>query len=664
MNWVNTAGRWISLAGIGLSILVSVLVVYKPGFLRILEARLYDTQLRSALLAEDKRKPVNPVIVDIDEPSLAEFGQWPWPRSRIGLLLDKIRELGAVSVGLDMFFPEEDRTSPVHFRKDIERDLGVRINLQGIPAHLMDNDKVLAEILSRGPFVLGFSFVFSENKQASRNCLMHPANVAILGNPDSLSKPGGLFRARDVTCTIPLLAGAARTSGFVNIAPDGDGILRRVPLLMEYNGSLYPNLAIATLMQARGLHQVVLTTAAGGLESIALGKTVIPVDTRGNLLVRFPGNRLSYSTISARDILHGRISRQDIAGEIVFVGTSANGLDEYRATPLATAVPGPQIQAAIVDNILDGTFISSPAWVPGAEIVLVLICGLLSTLLLSRTRALVSLCVIAAAGAGLWFSSTLLLVNRGLAVSALFPLIILWVNFFFLTFLKYIREELQLRNRTRQLVMTQDFTIQCLTALAETRDCETGRHIVRCQHYVKVLSLRLALQSRFAKLLDEEAVELLYRSAPLHDIGKVGIPDCILLKPGILSDKEYLEMKKHTTFGREAIRKAEHMYGSKVGSTFLQYGKEIAYSHHEKWDGTGYPEGLTGEQIPLFARIMAVADVYDAFTTKRRYKPSFTHEEAVEFITKSRGTHFDPDIVDAFCEVQDEFLRLKLKFPD
>ena len=658
------AGRWILLAGTGISLLVSALVIHKPVFLQIIEARIYDTQLRSAMSSRGSRVPANPMIVDIDEKTLAEFGQWPWPRSRIGLLLGKIRELGAAGVGLDMFFPEEDRSSPVHLRKDIERDLGIKITMQGIPANLMDNDKILADILSHGPFVLGYSFVFSENKKANRDCLMNPANAAIVGNPENVRGPGGLFRAYDVTCNIPILARSAQSSGFVNISPDNDGILRRAPLLTEYNGRLYPSLALATLMQVRGVHQIVLNATAGGLESIVLGGTVIPVDSRANLLIRFPGNRLSYSTISARDILHDRIPRQRLLGKIVFLGTSANGLDEYRATPLATAVPGPEIHATIAGNILEGAFISSPGWVPGAELVLVLTCGLVSTFLLCRTRAVVSLLVIVVAGAGLWLASTLLLEYRGLIVSPLFPIIALGGNFFLLTFFKYIRQELMLRNRTRQLVMTQDFTIQCLTALAETRDCETGRHIVRCQHYVKVLSQRLALQPRFTKLLDEDAVELLYRSAPLHDIGKVGIPDCILLKPGILTDEEFLEMKKHTVFGREAIRRAEHMYGTKVGNTFLQYGKEIAYSHHEKWDGSGYPEGLTGEQIPLFARIMAVADVYDAFTSRRRYKPSYTHEEAAAFIIRSRGVHFDPDIVDVFGEVQDEFQRLKLMLPD
>ena len=154
-----------------------------------------------------------------------------------------------------------------------------------------------------------------------------------------------------------------------------------------------------------------------------------------------------------------------------------------------------------------------------------------------------------------------------------------------------------------------------------------------------------------ASITPLETIELLYRSASLHDIGKVGIPDSVLLSPGILTDEEYREMKKHTLYGREAIRRAERIYGEGVKDTFLQFGKDMAYYHHERWDGHGYPEGLKGEDIPLFGRIMAVADVYDALICKRRYKPSFSHEEAVSIIGRNKGTQFDPSVVDAFLEV-------------
>lgn len=656
--------RWVLLTGAGVTLLLSVLTIFKPTFFRFLDGKIYDTQMRSMLPATGGSSLADTVIVHIDEKSLAEFGQWPWPRYRIALLIDKIRELGATAVGLDMMFPESDRSSLFQVKREIQREFGVKAEIRGLPDHLMDNDKVLADALSRGPFSLGYYFVFTKENRAGRDCLLRPASVAIIGGKSLKGMPQGLFRAESVTCNLRPLAEAAPSAGFFNVIPDSDGVLRRVPLLIEYKGRLYPSLSLATFMQAKGITQLALKSGSGGLEAIVAGGTSIPVDSRANLLIRFRGDRPSFTRISAREVLHDRVARESIRGKTVFLGTSATGLDEYHTTPVASAVPGVGIHAAVVDNFLRGDFISRPDWVPGMELVLVLFCGAISAVLLYWTRSVVSMGVMLAFGLFLWLASAFLLSARGIFISPLFPLLVLVCNFTFLTFHKYLQEEKLLRDRTNELVMTQNFTIQCLAALTETRDSETGGHILRCQQYVKLLATRLARNARFSSILDEETIELLYRSAPLHDIGKVGIPDSILLKPASLTADEYREMKKHTLFGREAIQKAEYRFGKEIRGSFLQFGKVIAYSHHEKWDGSGYPEGLTGDRIPLFGRIMAIADVYDALISKRRYKPSFTHEEAVSFIAQSRGTHFDPVVVDVFCEIQEEFRRIVREYPD
>jgi response regulator RpfG family c-di-GMP phosphodiesterase len=244
------------------------------------------------------------------------------------------------------------------------------------------------------------------------------------------------------------------------------------------------------------------------------------------------------------------------------------------------------------------------------------------------------------------------------------PLITLAGNSFFLILLKYGQEEQMGKARIKELATTQEFTIQCLASLTETRDSETGGHILRCQRYVKALSKQLSVSPKFSRMLNDETIDLLYKSAPLHDIGKVGIPDSILRKPGRLTDEEFEEMKKHTIYGRNAIQTAERRFGKGVNNRFLQFGKEMAYTHHEKWDGSGYPEGLNGENISLLGRIMTIADVYDALISKRPYKPPFTHEEAVSFITKNKGTHFDPDIVEAFLKIHQEFRKIASELPD
>ena len=224
----------------------------------------------------------------------------------------------------------------------------------------------------------------------------------------------------------------------------------------------------------------------------------------------------------------------------------------------------------------------------------------------------------------------------------------------------YLEREVALR--TLEVQAIQDVTIMAMTSLAETRNNETGNHIRRTQLYVKALAEHLRDHPRFAHVLTDRMVDLLYKSAPLHDIGKIGIPDAILLKPGKLTVEEFEIMKTHTTLGRNAIEEAERRLGMRVA--FLSVSKEIAYSHQEKWDGSGYPEGLKGDAIPVSARLMAVADVYDALISKRVYKPAFPHEQACATIVKGRGTHFDPDMVDAFVAIAQDFLRISLRYPD
>lgn len=221
-------------------------------------------------------------------------------------------------------------------------------------------------------------------------------------------------------------------------------------------------------------------------------------------------------------------------------------------------------------------------------------------------------------------------------------------------------EEL-VKEQTIEIMRTRDVTIRSMALLAETRDNETGGHIRRTQSYVGILAEYLEDKSMFPGILDKDSVELIYKSAPLHDIGKVGVPDNILLKPGRLTDEEFDQMKKHTIYGKNALLAAEKDLGS---NSFLRFAREIAWTHHEKWDGTGYPENLKGSEIPLCGRIMCLADVYDALISKRVYKPPFSHEKAVSIIIENRGTQFDPDIVDAFLKLEDKFMKIGLEQAD
>lgn len=227
--------------------------------------------------------------------------------------------------------------------------------------------------------------------------------------------------------------------------------------------------------------------------------------------------------------------------------------------------------------------------------------------------------------------------------------------------------EKEIDRRTRELLrqreelhVIQDVAFYAMVSLAETRDNETGHHIRRTQLYIRMLAEKLRLNPRYALELDDRTIELLYKSAPLHDIGKIGISDSILLKCGPLTADEFAVMKTHTTIGYEALQKAEAVTGQSI--EFLRYAKEIAHSHHEHWNGQGYPLGLAGYDIPLSARLMAIADVYDALIHRRVYKPPFTHQDAVQLIIDGRGTQFDPDIVDVFCDIADDLYDVALRY--
>lgn len=215
--------------------------------------------------------------------------------------------------------------------------------------------------------------------------------------------------------------------------------------------------------------------------------------------------------------------------------------------------------------------------------------------------------------------------------------------------------------RTKQIEKAKDAVTFSMGALAEARDNETGFHLQRTRLYVKIIAEKLSQTAEYSNKLTPKMVDLIMRAAPLHDIGKIGVPDKVLMKNGRLTEEEKAIMSKHTLHGKQALEKAEKNIGP---TPYLEIAKQIAYCHHEKWDGSGYPEGLGGEDIPLSARIMAIADVYDALISKRYYKEAMSHKEAISLMEKSRGTHFDPIIFDIFLCAEGELRDIAERFKD
>lgn len=227
--------------------------------------------------------------------------------------------------------------------------------------------------------------------------------------------------------------------------------------------------------------------------------------------------------------------------------------------------------------------------------------------------------------------------------------------------------EVQVRERTRELALTQDAAIYGLGILAEFRDTETGMHIKRTQAYVELLARGLQNNPKFRGYFDESTIHLLVNSAPLHDIGKVGVPDNILRKPGPLTGDEFAQIKNHTKFGRSVVDSIEAGMHDETASAFLHFAKEITYTHHECWNGSGYHR-LKGEEIPVSGRLMALADIYDALTSKRVYKPAYPHDQAFRIITEGDGrtlpAHFDPEVLQAFIDLGEAFRGVSNQWKD
>jgi len=651
------------LPGVAVTVVLAALSLWPPPLAVFLDGKIYDVFLRAA----PRAAPTGAVtVVDIDEESLARLGQWPWPRYRVARLLAKIGEGGAEAVGLDMLFAEPDRTSLQLLAGEIRRDLGARLGLAGLPAEALDTDRALAAVVAGGPFVLGYQFDFDAARGGS--CVLHPLRAAVRARGPASAGAGSVagdsgagsafFEAPGVVCNLPVLARAAGASGFFNVTPDPDGVLRRVPLVIRHAGALYPSLALAVYLRARG-GDAVIETGPEGVEAIRLDGRRIPLDRRGNLLANFRGKRRTFAHVPAAAVMDGTADPAALRGKMVIVGTTATGLHEIRTTPLETVQPGVEIHATVLDNLLAGDPIAQPRWARGLGLVLVLVPGFLLSALVARARAVWGLAAAVPAVAFVWLFSSWLLARRHIDLPPLMPAATLALVFTLLTALRFLKADREVRERTRKLALTQDAIIQSLAALAETRHHETGGHIQRTRHYVRALAAQLRGHPRFRHYLDDATVELLFRLAPLHDIGKVGVRDQILLKPGPLTPEEYEEMKRHTVYGSETIRLAKSFLGE---DSFLRIADEIARTHQEWWDGTGYPGGLKGEEIPIPGRLMAVADAYDAIVSPRGYKPALPHEEAVRLMRAQRGTHFDPDVLDAFVAVSGEFGRIAVRF--
>jgi adenylate cyclase len=641
----------------------ALLALSRPAFSSGLDNAAYDTLLRWTHAAQPDARIA---IVDVDERSLSAIGQWPWRRDVFGRLVARLRDMGAATIALDIVFAEPDRYQGLVAAEDPSTAGG---------RHRTPDDW-FAESLRPGKVVLGYAMTFGPGVPAAKPCVLVPLNLAIVHASDSWSSGGEagddpFFQATGAVCNLPALAEAAGASGFLNAAPDADGILRRVPVVIELDGLVYPSLALAAVSAATGARDASLRIATVNAASLTLDHRTVPLDAKSNLLIRYRGRKRMFPYVSAADVLSGRAPGDALKNKIVFVGTTALGTREVVATPLDTLFAGVEVQATLADNLLQQDFIHRPVSGSTLESLAVIALGIAVTLLVAAS-GLVSGAIAGVAGlAALWVGAGWLLSTRGVFLSPLFPTAAAVGAYAAMTIAKFTverdRAEVALKKveSAVQLAQTagqqkanaQRLMIETLLSLTETRDAETGRHSRRTSQYAKLLADELARDPSFGGYFTPERIALLSSLAPLHDIGKVGVPDAVLNKPGALTPGELAEMRRHPVYGREVILRAEKEAGIN-DDAILAMAKEIVYTHHERWDGAGYPEGLKGPDIPVPGRVMAVVDVYDACTTRTLYRPSMSHQQVIEFIVSGKGSHFDPAVVDAFVTVAPVLLIL------
>jgi adenylate cyclase len=641
-----TRRRLVLMCGVVSVLLTAVLALFRPPFLARVDDTVYDTVTRSVRL---QPRGDRVVIVDVDERSLSIVGQWPWRRDVIAKLVARLRDTGASMIAFDVIFAEADR---------YERLTGSARHSKADERRSPDDE--LAETLRGGRVVVGYAMTFEAAARARPGCVLHPVGLAIV-RPREEADVAPFFRATGAVCSLPALSEAAGVSGFLNAAPDSDGILRRVPLLVELDGRVYPALALEAVEAVTGKRDLALQISNINASSLMIGDRVVPVDGKSNLLLRYRGKKRTFPYLSAADVLSGDAPDGALRDKVVFVGTTALGTREVVATPLDTLFAGVEVQATIADNLLQQDFVRRSPHGPMLESQIVLLLGVGSAAMAARAGVVTGLAGCVGAVAAVWLGAVWLLSTSGLFISPLYPTIGVLSAVASMTLAKVTVERRRAETAGRERSAAQRLMVQTLLSLTEARDAETGRHSRRTQRYARLLAEQLMAHPDYRDYLTPERVDLLSSLAPLHDIGKVGIPDRILNKPGPLTREELAEMRTHPALGREVILKAEQQAGVRDDAT-LEMAKDIVYTHHERWDGTGYPQGLRGTDIPIAGRLMAVVDVYDAAVTRRLYGPSKSHDETVRFIASSKGTHFDPAVVDAFLEVAPR-LRLETGLP-
>lgn len=646
------------MAGITLAVALvfSLAAAFNPSVFESADYIFYDLFMKSNAQKAAPRAsgPGSVTIVDIDETSLSAAGQWPWPRYRLARLVQLIHREGPRAMGIDILFPEPDRASLDSITRQFKTDFDLKIKFSGVPKGLSDNDGFFAHIMAQTGTV-GARYFYFDHSSKGMVCKNTPFTVK---DPDRLLD---LHQATGVLCNTPRVETRLTATGFINNQYDGDGLLRKTPLLIQHQDTIYPHLSLALFMTAQGLDSATVKETATG-PCICTGPFTIPVTVQGAAAMHFKGPGYSHDYVSAVDILNNHFDPTLIRDRVVLIGSSAMGLNDIHPTVFDPHYPGVEVSAVLMDNFLDNGLVILPDWNNTAAALLTLLTGLAMAAMFYTSAGPGILLALTLAWSGvLFFAAMILFMGFSVFISPAAPLVTALALFALISLFRFAQEKRAAFHWYQQLASAQQLTMEAMVSMVETRDPETGEHIVRTQYYARAIAEHLRDTGHFTDILTDHYINTLFLSAPLHDIGKVGVPDNILLKPGRLTDDEFVIMKMHADHGRNIIIRAAQKH---KGHNYLDLGAEIAGSHHEKWNGQGYPNGLSQDQIPLAGRIMAISDVYDALISRRCYKPPFSHEKAMGIILEEKGKLFDPTVVEAFVEIEPEIRHIAETYSD
>ena len=603
---------------------------------------MYDMIINHTDLHRQQGGSSYSVLVDIDEKSLKALGQWPWSRIVLANLLKKIQTYNPSVIGLDILFPERDRTSPELIEEFYKRYFNLSHTLS-VPNALRNNDTIFANAVAQTHSVLGI-YLSNEKYNADECDIKSSFEVQALH----------LKQFQNVLCNTPVLQKSAEAYGFINASQDADGVLRRMALLKEYKGVAVPSFALALLKEIEPMLHFEKST-------LMLLDQKVHIDKDSSVLLSFYPQQW-YKKISAFDLLRGNVDKNMLQGKIVIIGSTAIGLHDQLIVPAGRKVSGAQIHMTMIDNLVNNQVIIQPKKYRLIATLVSIVFILFLLFLLIRGKDILMIIVLFLGMSGYGFA-TLYMLQKGVYISSGYFYLLLLINFTLISIAFFIIDSYRKRLYVEELNRSHSALLDSMVHVAEVHDIETGAHILRTKKYIRVLAEHIYKQHDhpYHKKLSSMIIDMMYKTAPLHDIGKVGIPDSVLKKPGKLTFMEYEVMKTHPDLGRHIITNAMKSYEE---NEFFKMAINIAYTHHEKWDGSGYPEGLEGKDIPLEGRFMAVADVYDALVNRRVYKEEFSYAKTYEIMRAGRGTHFDPLLLDAFFEIKEEFREIAERYRD